>query len=359
MANKGGGETLDNIGSFIGNALIPETMARFRTMNEMPKQRAAISSLIDSSGIAAADPTAAPGSVARPGISDQVFRNIAPNTDAAKYGAIESMRDAAPAFDAAFLQSRIAQMFPAPMTKDDYVGIPGEGGVMNARTGKIVPGTQVAKPQQDAYKDGEIKDFNVGDSIVPMQFNAATKGWKPVGLSAPRWEPQRPPIKDPLEIEKLRDEIARGRASDVQKARSDAATFESADTAFGNVADRAQALIEHPALGSNTGVIGANAPNMSPSSIDFHNQLDTLKSQLVIQAMQQARAGSASGSTGFGGLSEKELSLLQDAVQKLNPASGARNFVKDLSYIRDKMRGLQDTLRKDRYSSGYSIERLK
>lgn len=353
MANKGGGETLDNIGSFLGNAFIPETMARFRTMNEMPKQRAAISSLIDSSGIAAADPTAAPGSVARPGISDQVFRNIAPNTDAAKYGAIESMRDAAPAFDAAFLQSRIAQMFPAERTP---VEVSSGAKLVDSRTGKVIADNPV---NQSAYKDGEIKDFYVGDSIVPMQFNAATKGWKPVGLSAPRWEPQRPPIKDPLEIEKLRDEIARGRASDVQKARSDAATFESADTAFGNVADRAQALIEHPALGSNTGVIGANAPNMSPSSIDFHNQLDTLKSQLVIQAMQQARAGSASGSTGFGALSEKELSLLQDAVQKLNPASGARNFVKDLSYIRDKMRGLQDTLRKDRYSSGYSIERLK
>ena len=232
MANKGGGETLDNIGSFLGNAFIPETMARFRTMNEMSKQRAAISSLIDSSGIAAADPT------------------------------IELMRTATPAFDAAFLQSRIAQMFPAPMTKDDYVGTPGDGGVMNARTGKIVPGTQVAKSQQDpeflriltAYQgmpDGDPRKAMVkawlekntkdgsGEPLVEVFDPSSPSGSRLIprsqasGMSAPA-----PGRQGPQQLENtLRDEFNK-QAGDFSALRSNYSkirTAQKADTAAGDL----------------------------------------------------------------------------------------------------------------------------
>lgn len=148
MAGKGGGEALGDIGSFLGNAFIPQTMEHFRQMAQAPKQASAVSNLIDSSGMTATDASQAPGSVSRPGISDQIFRNIAPNVDGAKFNAIESIRGASPAFDAAFLTNKITQMFPRATTKDDFVGTPGEGGVYDIRKGAMVPGTQIAKPVQ-------------------------------------------------------------------------------------------------------------------------------------------------------------------------------------------------------------------
>lgn len=188
MASKGGGETLSDIGSFLGNAFIPQTMDRFRQMQEAPQRRSAISSLIDSSGIAAADPTASPDSVARPGIADQVFRNIAPNTDAGKFNTVESFRKATPAFDPAFLTSQIGKMFPAP---GKPVEVSKGGKLVNDVTGKVIADNpETPKTPEDpeflriltAYQG--MKDDNPNKAFVKnwLEKNSrdSTETWTPM-----------------------------------------------------------------------------------------------------------------------------------------------------------------------------------
>lgn len=182
MAGKGGSDTLDSVGSFLGNALIPETMARFRAANELPRQRAAVSSLLDSSGMTAADPTAT--TAQRPSIASQVFRDIAPDTDATKYNAIESLRAGAPGFDPAFLTSKITQMFaPTPTGKDRFVDTP--NGVFDVVTKKMVdgtgkpnePGSQVGKAALD-LKNGLITKDEYNRIVAKETQGTAKAKWR-------------------------------------------------------------------------------------------------------------------------------------------------------------------------------------
>lgn len=185
MASKGGGETLSDIGSFLGNAFIPQTMDRFRAMQEAPQRRSAISSLIDSSGIAAADPTASPDSVARPGIEDQVFRNIAPNTDAGKFNTVESFRKATPAFDPAFLQSQIGKMFPAP----EEAFTVGENQVRYGSKGQILGRGPAKAPE--TFKVGSTRDVRRGSQIVTEELQPDGVTWEPIG-SGDAFAPTQP-----------------------------------------------------------------------------------------------------------------------------------------------------------------------
>ncbi len=76
----------------------------------------------------------------------------------------EQRQTAARAFPQAMAASAAAKLFPAPMSKDDYLG--GSFGVFNTRKGALEPGTAPVKPpmKTDLIKlklpSGEIRDFD-------------------------------------------------------------------------------------------------------------------------------------------------------------------------------------------------------
>ena len=72
---------------------------------------------------------------------------------------------------------------------------------------------------------------------------------------------------------------------------------------------------------------------------DADAALNRLTGQLVVELMQEMKAQSRTGATGFGALSERELSLLQGAATKLaNRNMSEAAFAAELKRIRDKVR---------------------
>jgi hypothetical protein len=106
--------------------------------------------------------------------------------------------------------------------------------------------------------------------------------------------------------------------------------------------------MNNPDLGLVVGPIASQTPNLTPKSKAVQAQLDNLKSQGVLMAMNAARQGSQSGATGFGALSEKELEVLQNATAALSQGQGVDDFKKALGTLATHANRLQNILRKGR-----------
>lgn len=81
----------------------------------------------------------------------------------------------------------------------------------------------------------------------------------------------------------------------------------------------AQDLLNHPAFDQATGSIQGALPSILPGSVEFDAQLSSLKDQVVIQAIKSIKALSATGATGFGSLTEKEGTRLENSLGSLDP----------------------------------------
>lgn len=126
-------------------------------------------------------------------------------------------------------------------------------------------------------------------------------------------------------------------------------------------------LINHPGLGGIAGRpfggevgfrgTGVNLADITPGTAqaDAFNKHKTLVSNVALRTMEQLKATSAQGATGFGALSEKELQVLQDAAGNLRLSSSEdeltdsyREFQKQLLGVRERM--------VDRYHSKYGSD---
>lgn len=155
------------------------------------------------------------------------------------------------------------------------------------------------------------------------------------------------------------------------KKAADQNAYDSANGAFQALIDKAQEISNDKNLDNVTGIITGSSyvPTTHQASVDTLNNIDALKSRLVIGAMQAARQGSQSGATGFGALSEKELGVLENMVAKLDTRLDAPTFRKRLSEIQDYATNAQNRLTKARQmalgqpvqsgaSGGWSAKRI-
>lgn len=67
----------------------------------------------------------------------------------------------------------------------------------------------------------------------------------------------------------------------------------------------------------------------------------TVQSIMGLTALNQARAGSAVGASGFGALSAPELELLQTSIANLDAGLPEEEFIRNLNYIENTLRELQ------------------
>lgn len=76
------------------------------------------------------------------------------------------------------------------------------------------------------------------------------------------------------------------------------------------------------------------------AAYSLRNDLKTIDSVQVLQAMTRLKELSPTGSTGFGALSAPELELLRSSVANLNPDSDHATFVKNLKEARRVYEGM-------------------
>lgn len=255
-----------------------------------------------------------------------------------------------PAFNAAALQAKLAQVF-AP-SRDPLVLA--EGARAFDEAGNVIASNPKAAPQ--AYKEGEIRDFTVGNRIVPHAYSRGQ--WKPVpGMGGPRWEDPRAP-QEPWNADLIREQATRERQKADREQRADQAAYEAADYAFQQLLDTTESIRSDPALNSVIGVMDANTPNLREGARAVAAKIENLKSKLGMAAIQAARQGSASGATGFGALSENELTLLLNAIQALDPYGSEEAFLNQLAEIDKYAAKNQSILRNARGIIGSDVDDL-
>jgi len=263
-------------------------------------------------------------------------------------------------------QQRQSQIALTPFTKDDF--IPTDAGLYNVRTGKL---DSTTAKQPEGIKVGTTRDVMRGSSIVTEE-RQADGTWKQIG-SGPRWEGPKDPVKpfgyDEDQAAKRKKE-ERESADAERKARADEYSFQSTDEGFSEIMRMAAKIGTNKNLASYTGKFDAMTPDVSDGATQFTNDLKVLKSNLAMNALNAAKAGSASGATGFGALSEGELAILQNQIATLDPSVGKENFQKQVVDIIRRTKGMQTRLRATRPQDapapstasaipGFSIQRIE
>lgn len=71
-----------------------------------------------------------------------------------------------------------------------------------------------------------------------------------------------------------------------------------------------------------------------------YRQLDTLKSMIAINRLMDMKRNSPTGASGFGSLSEKELSAIQNSLSNLDPSQSDADLARSLESIRNVFSGI-------------------
>ena len=121
--------------------------------------------------------------------------------------------------------------------------------------------------------------------------------------------------------------------------RTIAATNGARNTALNgakNFIDVADGILTDISSGKTSAGAAASVLGYVPGTVYWNQRVsvDTLKANLGIDALFEARANSANGSSGFGQLTQMELKRLEDQVRSLSLAQTEEQFIDNLSELR-------------------------
>lgn len=250
--------------------------------------------------------------------------------DANKRGMLRMM--APQAFQSMMAQRAMSELYP-----QGFTGTLGEGDVAFQNGREVARGA--AKAQEP------VRGVQMANRLV----NPVT------GETIREFPAEQPVAQKPFGYD---EDQKRKAAEDARKKRADEYAFAIADEGFLDIMRSAARLGTNRNLEKYTGVLDGNTPYVSEDAKQFLSDLDVLKSNLAMNALNAARAGSATGATGFGALSEGELKILQNQIATLDPAVGKTNFQRQIVDIINKTKKIRSALRsgRDAASSGFKIE---
>ena len=179
--------------------------------------------------------------------------------------------------------------------------------------------------------------------------------------------------KTQAETEKLRSDVKKAEFDTAAKGKevSDAAIEDryKLQDAIGGIDDSWRAtsdLINHPGLpeiaglplGGEVGVpvagVELTIADLKPGTTqaDAFNAHKSLVSQVALRTMDRLKQQSATGATGFGALSEKELKILENSIGNLRLSSSKEELVKNYKKFQDDLMEMRDRLI-DRFERKY------
>lgn len=74
---------------------------------------------------------------------------------------------------------------------------------------------------------------------------------------------------------------------------------------------------------------------MLDGELEANSDIDTIKSKVVLQTMEEMRKSSAAGATGFGNMNREQLKVIQDALGSLERAQTGDQIIENLQVIRN------------------------
>ena len=190
----------------------------------------------------------------------------------------------------------------------------------------LVDGLNIPAAQKEAYKQ----------QYVLSKLNNDPQGIKALNATVLSLDAQ-------MKQQKLDD--ARSKAEEGKKATITklADTESSLETAL-VTAEKAAKL----APGSFVGAVSQSAFDKVPWSDAkaLSNLVASLQSEKVMGALEQLKAQSRTGATGFGSLTEKELNLIMSKIRTLDPSD--KMFKENLTVVMEEWRKIQQKVRNNR-----------
>lgn len=157
----------------------------------------------------------------------------------------------------------------------------------------------------------------------------------------------------PKDVAGAESQKAQGRAAGEKIAEAPAAqaALNNSISNLDRLGNEARAIMNDPALGRITGLLGMvrNIPGGSAANVEA--RLDTLKSQIGFSVLQAMRDASKTGGA-LGQVSERENVLLQQNLAALSQAQSEAAFKRSLEQILDYVEGAKQRLR-DGYAQSY------
>ena len=95
----------------------------------------------------------------------------------------------------------------------------------------------------------------------------------------------------------------------------------------------------------STGPIGAALSLLPTDARRLRRLVEGIDAAKVFSELQKLRDGAASGASGLGQVTEREISLLMNRLRVLDPNGREEDLVEDLRYISDSWKSIQDRIR--------------
>lgn len=225
---------------------------------------------------------------------------------------------------------------------DEYAPIPGTTALYTKKTGKV---KETGLAGKEESKAPTVRSFTEGDRTVERQWNPQTQKWETLsegprykletggggsGLPKPpkdwRYTPdgELEPIPGGKEDTKQRKQYAgdKGRVDNITKTLTD-------------LKIKTGELKKNPALGKVVGISGVIPDYPGGKAADARKALDQIKNRIMIDTLKAMKELSANGAAGFGQLTEKEGTRLEQYITTLDNAQSLEAVIKALGDVED------------------------
>tara|TARA_R100001510_G_scaffold35555_1_gene32026 strand:+ start:530 stop:2059 length:1530 start_codon:yes stop_codon:yes gene_type:complete len=199
---------------------------------------------------------------------------------------------------------------------------------------QVVPGSKTAEELR--LKDLGIQIKNDQFELSEKEFETATK-FRERELALKEGAAAREDSKFRLEYDKLN--FAFQQEQDIAGRKKENAwnTTFAISTKIDDILKKAEQFKPESVFGptsilAKAPIIGASTPQGQVAA-----DLETLKARLVKDAMDQFRAASSAGATGFGALNMKELGVIESLITNLNQAQAPQQIMENLRRLKSTM----------------------
>jgi hypothetical protein len=206
--------------------------------------------------------------------------------------------------------------------------------VLDDGTVQVVPGSKTA--QELKLKDLGIQIKNDQFELSKKEFETATR-FKERELEIKEGKAVREDSLAKLNYDKENFAFQQEQNIETRKKENAWNTTFAISTKIDDILKKAEQFGPENVFGpesilAKTPIIGASTPQGQVAA-----DLETLKARLVKEAMDQFRAASSAGATGFGALNMKELGVIESLITNLNQAQAPEQIMENLRRLKSTM----------------------
>ena len=209
------------------------------------------------------------------------------------------------------------------------------------------------KEKEKEAKAPTTRHYTRGNEEITEEYDAEQKKWIPVA-NAPRYKPDtgasglpKPPKDFRYTADGELEPIPGGKEDTKQRKQyaGDKGRVDNITKTLAELKTKARELKKNPALSKVVGVQGVVFDFPGGKAADARKALDQIRNRIMVDTLKAMKELSANGAAGFGQLTEKEGTRLEQYITTLDKAQSHKAIVKALGDVEDYATYLTDNLR--------------